>query len=160
MFSMDLLEEVVQHATSQMLRLGFHPPTLFIAGSKSRMGKTFTVFEGSHDETIAAMVDEGKDMAKSHPELGALVHVFFVTHMRAVPKETTTASINRKEALLIHGMEVATRKNALMLYRVKRDAQGVFWGLEQVPVDVRVVPENPWISAFVQGFQEGALAGK
>jgi hypothetical protein len=148
---MDLLNEVVQDATAQMLKFAYHPPTLFISGTKSRMGYTFTTFQGNMEQQTSAMTDIGKEMVQKHPELGTLEHVFFVTHI--------TGSV-KKEGLIIHGLEISTNKQSAVAYEVIRDKQKNFRELKHIPIPQETVPDNPWIRAFVTGFQEVALAGK
>ena len=148
---MDLFDEVVQDATMQMLKFAYHPPTLFISGTKSRRGYTFTAFQGSMEQTTSAMTDIGKEMAQKHPELGMIEHVFFVTHIVGGTK---------KEGLLIHGLEISTNKQRAVAYEVIRDNQKNFRELKQIPVPQETVPDNPWIRAFVIGFQDVVLAGK
>ena len=151
----ELLREIEQRVTQEMLEKGFYPPTLFISGSQSRLGHTFTSFSGSLDEQKGAMQTLGSEIAKGHPELGLLEHVFFVIIIHLSSKhDTETQTVPYpKVALIIHGTDIATNNHCAKVFELVQDSGGVVREINERPSKGEV-PENPWLAAFVRGFQE------
>jgi hypothetical protein len=151
MLLMEELREVRQMVTQHMVTSGFVRPTLFLVGSKSRLGYTVTSILGDLDEAAVAMFSIGKQLAAEHPEVGRLVRAYL-----AIIGLFTFRSDERapREVLLIHGVETATNEQQAIVYEVLRDRTQnslPFTGLQEFPSKAPIA-EQPALQAFVNGY--------
>lgn len=145
------LQEVRQMVTRHMETSGFVRPTLFLVGSKSRLGYSLTSLPGDLDEAASVMSNLGKQLAAEHPEVGKLVQAYF-----AIIGLFTFRSDERapREVLLIHGVETATNEQQAVIYEVLRDRSQhslPFTALQEFP-SKDPIPEQPILQAFVNGY--------
>lgn len=148
---MEELQEVRQMVTRQMEISGFVQPTLFLVGSKSRLGYTFTSMPSNLDEAASVMPSLGKQLAAEHPEVGKLVRAYL-----AMIGLITFPSDDRapREVMLIHGVETATNVQQAIVYEVLRDRiqhSMPFTALKEFP-SKDPIPEQPILQAFVNGY--------
>lgn len=148
---MQELQEVRQMVTQHMETSGFVRPTLFLVGSKSRLGYTLTSIPSDLDEAAAAMFSLGKQLAAAHPEVGKLVRAYLaLIGLITFPSDDRAS----REVLLIHGVETATNEQQTVVYEVLRDRTQrsmPFTALQEFP-SKDPIPEQPVLQAFVNGY--------
>lgn len=145
------LQEVRQMVTRHMETNGFVRPSLFVVGSKSRLGYTVTSVTSDLDKAAGTTFSLGKQLAAEHPEVGTLVRAYF-----AIIGLFTFRSDERapREVLLIHGIEAATNEQKAIVFEVLRDRTQhslPFTGLQEFPSKAPI-PEHPILQAFVNGY--------
>jgi hypothetical protein len=151
MLFMEELQEVRQMVTRHMEISGFVRPTLFLVGSKSRLGYTVKSIPSDLNEVAAIMFRLGQQLATEHPEVGRLVRVYF-----AMIGLFTSHSDEQEaqEVLIIHGVEIATNEQQAALFEVLRDRTQhslPFHGFKEVYAD-GPIPEHPISQSFVKDY--------
>jgi hypothetical protein len=148
---MEELQEVRQMVMRQMETNGFVRPTLFLVGSKSRLGYTLTSLPDNLDEATSLMPSLGKQLAAEHLEVGKLVRAYLaIIGLITFPSDDRAS----REVLLIHGVETATNEQQAVVYEVLRDRTQhsmPFTALQEF-ASKDPIPEQPVLQAFVDGY--------
>ena len=154
-------EEIISNAKERMLLDGKIEPILVIESSKSLVIVPLQDMPETHGERIGLMRFLGQFTAKSG-KVNQLQQVFMVTEgwmskaTKSKPsKMRPSQDPNRKEVLIISGIQMRERKKHLKLFEILRDSnehvvslEGFFPNEKQ---DESV--EIPLLEAFVYGFQ-------
>ena len=153
-------EEIISNAKEKMLLDGKIEPILVIESSKSLVIVPLQDMPETHGERIGLMRFLGQVTAKSG-RVNQLQQVFMVTegwmikanedeHVKTRPSEDP----NRKEVLIISGMQMRERKKHLKLFEILRDSNERVVGLEGFSPDAKKYEsvEIPLLEAFVYGF--------
>ena len=145
MKEMEELSEVKAMAIEWMYTQGFAPPSLFLVGTKSRMGYTFTALPSDFSEETQDMVRlDGEVVAKDHQEVGRLVRAYLVTDLRVKADDQL-----QKEVLLIHGVNIADNEQHVIAFEVFRKDEHLSLTQREVPYPI---PEHRILKSFVKGF--------
>lgn len=156
------LEDIVSTAKEVMLKLGRHVPTLTIeTGQKILVGQ-IPDMPATHGERVEFMRFLGQVVAKS----GKVdqMHQVFMAHegWLSLSSEEIRPSQdpNRKEVLIISGIQVKDRKKHVRLFEILRNKDEKVIDLEEfLPEESKDKrTEAPHLDAFVQGFQLAFLA--
>jgi hypothetical protein len=155
------LEELARIATEVTLLHGYHPPTVFIAGSRRMVTAGFEELAPTHEERVRQMFAAGYALAPE-AQVGRLQQVYFISEGWLSSAEGGQALTRppsedpaRKEVLLVSGLEIANRQSALVMHELVRDDDGTLRELREVrrSDDEGVNVESPLLLAFVAGFQ-------
>lgn len=149
------LQEIKEMVTEQMQAEGFMRPTMLLVGTKSWLGVTFTSFPGGLDAAVAkTMLNQGKQRAIEHPEVGKLVRAYFASIALLTP---TTGEQEPQEVLIIHGIDTAVTEHQTIIFEVLRDHTE-----HSIPAPFKALRESsyqepmsahPILQAFVDGYQ-------
>jgi hypothetical protein len=152
MLLIEELREVRQVVAQHMETNGFVRPTLFLIGSKSRLGYTMTSIPSDLDEAAAATFSLGNQLAADHPEVGKLIRAYFaVIGLVSLPFSDEQEP---REVLIVHGVETATNEQQAVVFEVLRDRTQhslPFTKLQEFPSKAPI-PEHPILQAFVNGY--------
>ena len=155
------LEEIVSNAKEIALRDGNHVPVLVVEGSKNLVVGQIPDLPGTHGERVELMRFLGQAAAKSG-RVGHLQQVFMVSEgwMSMASKDKPAKMIpsqdpDRKEVLIISGMQIKECKKQLRLFEMLRDSDNRVVSLEELMPEAKKEEsvEIPILEAFVQGFQ-------
>ena len=143
------LAEVEETAQQWLKTDNFVPPTLFLVGTKSRLGYTFVALPDVFDEQTKILVREaGKQTDKEHPEVGQIIRAYAALLMGAVPRDKKSPA---RELLLIHGMNIADNEQQAITFEVFRDEHMTFKSFKQLPMQYPI-PEHPVLQNFVESY--------
>jgi hypothetical protein len=159
------LEEVVEIAQEVILEHGNHVPTIIVQGEKGSAINQLVPFPETHEGRQERMFIAGLMLAQSG-RIGDLKQVFFISEawMSAAdedgpPRIPPSQDPKRIEVLIITHLEVEDQRTELALYEMIRDAEGRLADLlelEQPGTAEGGHVESPLLSAFVEGFRQGA----
>lgn len=155
------LEAVTRIAQGILLERGSHTPTVIVEGDQRRIGVQLDSPAPTHEGRAQQMFRIGLALAQSG-EVGVLQQVFFISEAwlsSAAPgerfKQLPSQDPQRKEVVMIAHRVLRPPSDEVVVFELKRDAQGVVTDFEALPQhdgsedrDVR----SPLITAFVIGF--------
>ena len=156
-------EEVVQLAKEVILRDGTHVPMLIAEGSIRGLAGHIPVMPETHEERIHFMRSAGYSTAQSGA-IGFLKQVIFigegwmtVAEQGEAPKVRPAQDPQRKEVLIVAGLQVRDNTRELKLFEMQRDQEGTLVELGEITPkeDDHNQAENPLLDAFAEGFQMG-----
>ncbi len=154
-------EDITRLAIESTLVAGNHTPCVIIDGSKRMIYGGVPHLPETHDERMQFMYAAGQVIAMSK-EAGKLRQVFLISEgWMSLPKESESPKTlpsqdpNRKEVLIISGLEIEKQAKYLKLFKMLRDKEGKLIGLTEV---IPGEKENsrvdvPLLEAFKKGFQ-------
>ena len=156
------LEEIVSNAKEIALRDGSHVPVLVVEGSQNLVVGQIPDLPGTHSERVELMRFLGQAAAKSG-RLGQLQQVFMVSEgwMSMASKDKLAETIpsqdpDRKEVLIISGMQMKGRNKQLKVFEIMRDRDEQVVSLEEFLPEEKKKEESveiPLLDAFIEGFQ-------
>lgn len=160
-------ELVTQLAQEVLLRDGFHAPTLLVDGSANpvaiQIDQLAPTFEGRAQQMFVA----GQTLAHTG-SAGRLRGVYFVSEAwlsqaqdGRPPSMRPSKDPQRKEVLMVNGLEINPRQVRLAIYEMFRDRAGALREIKpwENPVDPDDAADTPLLEAFLAGFWETAGMG-
>ncbi|MFC1961060.1 hypothetical protein ACFLYO_10160 [Chloroflexota bacterium] len=152
------LENLAHSAKELTLQMGWHAPTLLVAGSKQRIGGQFEHMPPSHEDRVRLMYAAGKNFGEQDV-LGSLQQVVFITEAwvsvlsEGEAFRQPSQDPERKEVLCISRLDVATQRHELVLYEIVRDANERIIDLPDYRVgDEETTADSPLLKAFAVGY--------
>lgn len=155
-------EDIARLVIESTLREGSHPPYVIIDGSKRIMHGGVPYLPETHDERMQFMYVAGQ-LAASREEVGKLRQVFMINEgWMSVPKENNelptmlpSQDPNRKEVLIISGLEFQQQVKYLKLFEMLRDKEGILIGLTEVITGKEEGGrfDVPLLDSFHKGYQ-------
>ena len=158
------IEEIISNAKEIMLRDGSHVPVLIAEGGKSLVAGQIPDMPATYGERVELMRFLGEAAAKSG-RVDQLQQVFMVSEgwMSVAsedkpPEMRPSQDPNRKEVLIVSGIQVKEDKKHLKVFEIMRDSDEKVVGLEEFLPNEKNKDETaevPLLDAFVEGFQTG-----
>ncbi len=154
-------EEVTSNAKEIMRKDGHHVPILIVEGSKNFIVSQIQEMPETHRERMELMRFFGMTAAKSG-KVGRLEQVFFISegwmsvaNEGKLPENGPSQDPNRKEVLIISGLQLNGFKKSLRLFEMVRNQ-----GKQVVDLPELLAPQReegdieiPLLDAFAQGFR-------
>lgn len=154
-------EDLVRKAKETILLDGHHIPMVIITGSKDHLLTHLLFMPETHDERLSFFRQIGQIAAKSG-RIGKLRDIFFISEgwmsvggdnkpLKVLPSEDP----NRKEVLIVAGLEKETEKKTLAIFEVLRDANEKVLQLDEIEPSARQEKsaQVPLLEAFAEGFK-------
>ena len=159
------IEEIIDFAKDYVLRHGEHPPTLYAKGTMDKAVIPLDAFPTIQEKKVLFLAHAGKQLAQKG-NIGTLTEVFFVSEAWiGIPKKDgsfiqPSLDPERKEALIISGLDVLEEKQSLAVLDIVRDSNGELRELKEstFPQDGEV--KSPLLPAFVLGHTFGTSTKK
>jgi hypothetical protein len=156
------IETIAAFAETTTLENGGHVPTMIVFGETDYMMAPFLEMPDTHEARWQLMFWSGFALASSK-QLGILKKVFFISEAwmssgteQQKPVLPPTEDPDRREVLIIAGIEMEGRKAELKIFEIGRDEEGQLIDLARhEPTSNQDDVENPLLLAFVDGFLEG-----
>lgn len=155
-------ENITQLAIEATLKQGKQIPCLIIDGSKKMMYGGMPYLPETHNERMQFMYAAGQ-IALMSGEIGNLKQVFLISEgWMSVPKDSNPPKTlpaedpNRKEVLIVSGLEIQKQTKYLKVFEMLRDKDEILIGLREIPIPGQEEGGEFNISlldAFRQGFQ-------
>lgn len=152
------LENLARSAKELTLQMGWHAPTLLVAGSKQRVGGQFEHMPPTHEDRVRLMHAAGQSFGE-HDTLGALQQVVFITEAwisvlaKGESFRQPSQDPERKEVLCISRLDVATKQHDLILYQIIRDVDERIIDLPDFQVgNEESTTDSPLLKAFAVGY--------
>jgi hypothetical protein len=154
-------EEVTQKAREIVRQDGSHVPVLIVEGSKNLIVGQLRDMPDTHGERLELMRFLGQLAAKSG-KVGELQQVFFISEgwismasEDKPPQNPPSGDPNRKEVLIVSGLEVQARRRMLKLFEMVRGPNQQVIDLPEIspPEGREGEVEIPLLDAFAQGFR-------
>jgi hypothetical protein len=154
-------EDVASKAKEVALHDGKHVPILIVEGSKSLIVSQIQDMPETHGERVELMRFFGQAAAKSG-RVGRLEQVFFISegwmsvaNEGKLPENRPSQDPNRKEVLIISGLELKGLKKSLKLFEMVRNENKQVVDLPELssPQGKEGAIEIPLLDAFAQGFR-------
>lgn len=153
-------EQVSHSAQETLLRDGHHAPTLIIDASAGpvvvQIDRLAPTFEGRVQQMFVA----GQALAHEG-NTGRLRSVYFVSeawlsqaHEGKLPNVPPSQDSQRKEVLIVDGLDVKSHQSQLAIYEMIRDEQGNLREIRKLalPNDPSTSSDTPLLEAFLAGF--------
>lgn len=153
-------ELVTRLAKESLLRQGSHPPTLIVDGSKNPIVIQMEVLAPTFEGRLQQMFVTGQALAHEGTA-GRLRSVYFVTeawlsHAQdgKLPDVPPSQDPQRKEVLIVDGVEARSRRARAAIYEMLRDEQGKLREIREfrLPDDSSTSSDSPLLEAFLTGF--------
>ncbi len=157
----DRFEDVVHRAQEILRRDGHHVPILIVEGSRGRIISPVPEMPRGHAERVKVMEGLGRAAAGTGG-VGELRQVFMIAEgWMSAPEPGRSLQYppsddpNRKEVLLISGLEPKGGRKRLKLFEIVRGEQGRVIGLQEVVGggDAEWDVQVPLLQAFSHAFQ-------
>lgn len=154
-------EDITQLAVEAALKQGSHSPCMLIDGSKKMMYGGLPHLPDTHEKRMQFMYAAGQVAAISE-EVGKLRQVFMISEAwMSTPKESELPKIipsqdpNRKEVLIISGLDMQKQIKYLKIFEMMRDKDGILIGLTEAMTGIEESDrfDVPLLDAFQQGYQ-------
>jgi len=154
-------EDVAAHAKEITIQDGQHAPILIVEGSRRLAVSQIQEMPETHGERVELMRLFGQAAAMSG-KFGRLEQVFFVSEgwMSVASKEKPpnmrpSQDPDRREVLIISGMEVKGRTKQLRIFEMIRNQEEQVVDLAELspPTDKNGTIEIPLVDAFTEGYQ-------
>jgi hypothetical protein len=154
-------EEVTSNAKEIMRKDGHHVPILIVEGSKNFIVSQIQDIPETHGERVELMRFFGMAAAKSG-RIGRLEQVFFISEgwmsvasEGKLPENRPSHDPNRKEVLIVSGLELKELKKSLKLFEMVRNENKQIVDLPELssPQGKDEAIEIPLLDAFAQGFR-------
>jgi len=128
-------DEITRLAKESALKHGKHIPTLIVERSTQTVYTRFTQFPGPYEERAHRLFAAGYSLAEEG-EVGNLKQVFFISEgwmssgvAGKLPDVPPSQDPNRKEVLVISGLQVLGHKTTIRLLEILRNGAGKLIGL-------------------------------
>src|SRR5258706_1581238 len=154
-------EEVTLVAKEMTLKNGGHEALFIMDGSKHIIAGGVGTLPATHDSRIRLMQSAGRYAARSG-EVGRLRQVFMISEgWMSRSKEGKPLKMrpihdpDRKEVLIVSGLQIQEQLKYLKMFEMKRDQDGRLINLEELIPDTgkNGKIEIPLVDAFAEGFQ-------
>lgn len=153
-------EQVTRLAQEALLHDGYHAPTLIIDGSTRPVIVQIDGLAPTFEGRVQQMFVAGQALA-SDGGAGRLRSVYFVTEAwlsqaqkGKLPDVPPSQDPQRKEVLIVDGVEARSRQARVAIYEMLRDEQGNLREIRELklPDDSSSSADNPLLEAFLTGF--------
>jgi hypothetical protein len=152
------IEQVKKRALQYLLEHGSHPQAVHLFGVK---GNAVVLLGGIPEETLAkqqALYLAGARAAHAH-SIGPLQSVFLLSQAWVSLTTATSQPFppsrdpDRKEALVVYGIDILTKEQRMFLFELIRDKEGVVRTIQSLTAheEVRAV-SNPFLITFLAGY--------
>lgn len=154
------IEEIIRLAKDYVLRHGDHPPTLYVHGTVDNAALPFYAFPDVHEKKILFLAHAGKQLAESG-KIGMVTEVFFISEAWISMAKKDGSFIqpsrdpDRKEVLIISGLNVLDEKQNLAVLDIVRDSNGELRELIESSRSQGDEVKSPLLPAFVLGYTFG-----
>ena len=154
-------EEVVSNAKKNFLADGNHMPTFVIEGSNNLVIARLQGLPETHGEKKGILRFLGQQTAMSG-KVDQLRQVFMISEAWVVSankdelaKTRPLPDPNKKEVLMISGIQIKERKKYIKLFEILRDSNKQVIGLGEFKANEKKDKEveNPLLDAFISGFR-------
>lgn len=154
-------EQVTRLAQEVLLRDGHHLPTLIIDGSMRPIIMQIDGLASTFEGRIQQMLIAGQALA-SNGSAGRLRSIYFVSEAwlseaqdGRLPDMLPSQDPQRKEVLIVNGLEVQSKQMRLAIYEMLRDEHGNLREIRPMrqPGDSQASTDSPLLRAFLAGFQ-------
>jgi hypothetical protein len=154
-------EDVAQKAKEIALQDGSHVPILIVEGSRGMAISQMRDMPDTHDQRLDLMRSLGQAAARSG-KLGRLNQVFFISEAwmsvannGKPPDMRPSQDPNRKEVLIVTGLELKRQQKHLRIFEMIRNPEQRVVDLSELspPQDKDGSIEIPLLDAFAQAFQ-------
>jgi len=155
------LEEIISNAKEIMFRDGNHVPILIVEAGKNLVAGQIQDMPETHGERIELMRFLGQAAAKTG-RVDQLQQVFMVSEgWMSVASEDKPLEMRpsqgpeKKEVLIISGIQMKERKKLLKVFEILRDSEEQVISLEEFLPEAKKdeTAEVPLLDAFIHGFQ-------
>lgn len=154
-------EELTRIAKEVTLSYGYHIPTLVVQGDEEPVVVQIPSLPPTHEERLRMMFTAGSALAESGA-LTSLKEVFFISEgwmsvaaEDGLPEVPPSQDPQRREVLIVSGLEVNTGQAAMTIFEMLRDEDAKLVELAEIEQqgkgDTQV--ETPLLDAVVTGFQ-------
>lgn len=153
-------EQVTRLAQETLLRDGHHAPTLIIDGSARPVVVQIDGLAPTFEGRVQQMFVAGQALAREGGA-GRLRNVYFVTEAwlsRAqegkLPDVPPSQDPQRKEVLIVDGVEAKSHRPRVAIYEMVRDELGDLREIREfkLPDDSSASSDSPLLEAFLTGF--------
>lgn len=153
-------EQVSHFAQEALLRNGHHAPTLIIDGSTRPVVMQIDGLAPTFEGRLQQMFVAGQALARDGGA-GRLRSVYFVTEAwlsqaqeGKLPDVPPSQDPQRKEVLIVDGVEAKSRQARVAIYEMLRDEQGNLREIRELklPDDSSSSADSPLLEAFLTGF--------
>lgn len=153
-------EQVSHSAQEILLRNGHHAPTLIIDGSAQPVVVQIDGLAPTFEGRVQQMFVAGQALARDGGA-GRLRSVYFVTEAwlsqaqeGKLPDMPPSQDPQRKEVLIVDGVEAKSRQTRVAIYEMVRDEQGNLREIREIklPDDPATSSDSPLLEAFLTGF--------
>lgn len=153
-------EQVTRLAQEALLRDGHHAPTLIIDGSLRPVVMQIDGLAPTFEGRVQQMFVAGQALARDGGA-GRLRSVYFITEAwlsqaneGKLPDVPPSQDPQRKEVLIVDGVEAKSRRARVAIYEMMRDEQGNLREIReiQLPDDSSTSSDSPLLEAFLTGF--------
>src|SRR5687768_7435798 len=156
------IEEIISNAKEIMLRDGKHVPVLIVEADRKVAAGQIPDMPPTHGERVELMLFLGQAAGKSG-RIDSLQQVFMVQEAwmsvateDKPPQSRPSQDPNRKEVLVVSGIEIKDYKKHMRVFEILRDKHDQVVGFEEFAPDEKKKDhsvEVPLLDAFVNGFQ-------
>jgi len=150
----DEVKQIVDYARTFFLKTGYHPPIVFIKGTRGKVALEFQTFGATAGERELDMMNAGT-MIACERNVGELELIVFVNeawmgkNMNVLPSQDP----KRIEVLLVNSLDARTQEEYLLTYEVKRDPKGTVTDLAEMDLPKTGFPKGRLLPAFLKGYQ-------
>ncbi|HMN14201.1 MAG TPA: hypothetical protein PKD55_17945 [Bellilinea sp.] len=153
-------EQVSHFAQEALLRNGHHAPTLIIDGSARPVVVQIDGLAPTFEGRVQQMFVAGQAVARDG-SAGRLRSVYFVSEAwlsqaqeGKLPDMSPSQDPQRKEVLIVDGVEIKPRRTRVAIYGMLRDEQGNLREIHELklPDETSTSSDNPLLEAFLTGF--------
>lgn len=154
-------EELTRIAREVTLSYGHHVPTLVVQGDKEPVVVQIPSLPPTHEQRLRMMFTAGSALAESGA-LTSLEEVFFISEgwmsvaaEDGLPEVPPSQDPQRREVLIVSGLEVKTGQAGMTIFEMLRDEEGNLAELAEIEQQGRedTQVESPLLDAVVAGFQ-------
>lgn len=153
-------EQVSHFAQEALLQSGHHAPTLIIDGSARPVVVQIDGLAPTFEGRVQQMFVAGQALARDG-NAGQLRSVYFVTEAwlsqaqeGKLPDVPPSQDPQRKEVLIVDGVEAKSHRARVAIYEMLRDEQGNLREIRELrlPDDSSTSSDSPLLEAFLTGF--------
>lgn len=153
-------EQVSHFAQEALLRNGHHAPTLIIDGSARPVVVQIDGLAPTFEGRVQQMFVAGQAVARDG-SAGRLRSVYFVSEAwlsqaqgGKLPEVPPSQDPQRKEVLIVDGVEAKSHRARVAIYEMVRDEQGNLREIREIilPDDSTTSSDSPLLEAFLTGF--------
>lgn len=154
--------EIARNAQEVTLRDGYHLPTIIAESADNSIIVQIEGIGATHEERLYQLFVVGLKVAESG-EISVLQQAFFIMEawlslLRRgnIPQQLPSEDPQRKEALVVSGVQIADHRMDVIVFEMVRDGRGHLTDLQEMhPHHPVVEADNPMLIAFVRGFATG-----
>jgi hypothetical protein len=157
------MKDVARMARAIMLEHGSHYPIVLVEGTQGGFTALLKEFPADHHAKVEEMARAGAYFGE-HQKIGALRQLFFIAEGwmslakgGRMPETRPSEDLNRKEVLLVTGLDAQKVDLEFVILEIVRDGDGKVAGLREMGEGMEGArAESDVLPAFVAGFRAGS----